>query len=399
MTKELIFVGFEQAIFLFVCILTVFAYFTNKEKIYIYFFVYVFTHMLFFLAVHNVFGIYIFKDSYNLNYYFRIMHPIGSIAYGLFLLKALNIQKYAPIIHKYLIYPLVMLFFVFEVFFITMIFVNFSIHSQHISKINMIFGIFFIITIGIVFPKLRKHELIFAIGFYVFIIFAITRVYLSDYIFASYHLPFELGILLEIIIFTYALHFRTKQMIFEKKYIEDKNEFLSNKIRQSNKDLVASSYKILRKEAIYNSLSSKVSELQEDKDLLLGRLKKLVNSFDSENQTEMHWKEFDALFDTAHDGFLTWLTEQYPSLSTTELRLCCMLRMLMKTKEIAALTNKTERSIEVMRSRIRKKLDIPKDISLSVFLLKFKPGNFPDDFEKTMGSEFSGSIRNKPNYN
>jgi DNA-binding CsgD family transcriptional regulator len=58
-----------------------------------------------------------------------------------------------------------------------------------------------------------------------------------------------------------------------------------------------------------------------------------------------------------------------PELSLNERRLCAFLRLNMTTKEIASITGQSPRSIEVARTRLRKKLNLTNsDTSLTDFL-------------------------------
>jgi len=62
------------------------------------------------------------------------------------------------------------------------------------------------------------------------------------------------------------------------------------------------------------------------------------------------------------------LYEKYPELTSYEQQICAFLRMNLYTKEIASITGRSEKSIEVTRSRIRKKLDLSRKDNLSNFL-------------------------------
>ena len=62
--------------------------------------------------------------------------------------------------------------------------------------------------------------------------------------------------------------------------------------------------------------------------------------------------------------------KSFPELSVSDLRLCTFLRMGMNTKDIAAITKLSQGSIEVARSRLRKKLNIDHtDINLVNFIM------------------------------
>ncbi|MCD4747537.1 MAG: hypothetical protein K8R58_14675, partial [Bacteroidales bacterium] len=60
---------------------------------------------------------------------------------------------------------------------------------------------------------------------------------------------------------------------------------------------------------------------------------------------------------------------KFPDLTANEKKLCAFLRLNMTTKDISAITHQTSNSIEVARTRLRKKLNLSnKDINLVTFI-------------------------------
>lgn len=82
------------------------------------------------------------------------------------------------------------------------------------------------------------------------------------------------------------------------------------------------------------------------------------------------WEQFSIHFDDVHRNFLSALKSQYPVLSTTDLKLCAYLRLNLSSKEIAQSMNITVKGVEVSRYRLRKKLNILKDVNLFDYLLQ-----------------------------
>jgi hypothetical protein len=80
------------------------------------------------------------------------------------------------------------------------------------------------------------------------------------------------------------------------------------------------------------------------------------------------WKEFEIQFNDVHPGFQNQLLKRFPELSPSERRLCSFLRLDMNTREIASLTGQTFKSIEVARTRIRKKMNLSREENLSNFI-------------------------------
>lgn len=88
------------------------------------------------------------------------------------------------------------------------------------------------------------------------------------------------------------------------------------------------------------------------------------------------WEQFSVHFDETHRNFLSVLKLQHPALSTTDLKLCAYLRLNLSSKEIAQSMNITVKGVEVSRYRLRKKLNLSKEVNLFDFLLNLtEPGN------------------------
>ncbi len=70
--------------------------------------------------------------------------------------------------------------------------------------------------------------------------------------------------------------------------------------------------------------------------------------------------------------FLQTLARRFPMLTQTERRVCELLAMHLRTKEIAVQMGVGERTVETHRQNIRRKLRVPKGKELSAFLCTIK---------------------------
>ena len=64
--------------------------------------------------------------------------------------------------------------------------------------------------------------------------------------------------------------------------------------------------------------------------------------------------------------------KSHPTLTPNERKLCAFLRLDMNTKDIAIITLRTSHSINVARTRLRKKMGIANtEININTYLTKF----------------------------
>jgi tetratricopeptide (TPR) repeat protein/DNA-binding CsgD family transcriptional regulator len=117
----------------------------------------------------------------------------------------------------------------------------------------------------------------------------------------------------------------------------------------------------------YNQLNQKViDELASIKKILItdcnrkevnSKIQSLINEMGSSLSNHI-WKEFETIFTESNPDYLKKLTTQFPNLTTNEIKLCVLLYINLRTKEIAAITKQSIKSINVARTRLRKKLHL-----------------------------------------
>lgn len=99
------------------------------------------------------------------------------------------------------------------------------------------------------------------------------------------------------------------------------------------------------------------SDVQSDKDMLM-----LLQQYTI--LTEEDWQDFKATFEQVHTGFFYRLKKKYPSLSPAEIRYLALAKLFFSTKEMAATLGVSTQSIRTNWYRIRKKLDLPKEMTV-----------------------------------
>lgn len=107
--------------------------------------------------------------------------------------------------------------------------------------------------------------------------------------------------------------------------------------------------------------------IDEEKDL--SKLKAEIRKTLKANAVSKHeWETFETNLSQVHSDFIRTLSTKYPALTPRDIRLCVYLKMNMSSKEIAPLMNISFRGVELHRYRLRRKLDLPQEASLSKFM-------------------------------
>lgn len=117
-------------------------------------------------------------------------------------------------------------------------------------------------------------------------------------------------------------------------------------------------------------IMNRVEVKPENKDIWT-HIKSIEQEIKQNVESDDYWNRFEDNFDLVYGDYLKRLGQIYPSINLVEKKICAYLRMGLSSKEISALLNLSIRSVETTRYRLRKKLNLSREISLTDFLQKF----------------------------
>jgi len=171
-------------------------------------------------------------------------------------------------------------------------------------------------------------------------------------------------------------HSRNRRLTLEKeiinlnsKNLELEKESIEKELDLKNKEMATNvMYQIQKNEMIHDIveklLKHSTTDIKQDDSWILEIIRDLEKT-----QEKSVWNEFEVRFQQVHNDFYKKLNDINPELSTNERRLCAFLKLNMTTKEISTITGQVPRSIDVARTRLRKKLNLTNsEVSLILFL-------------------------------
>lgn len=156
--------------------------------------------------------------------------------------------------------------------------------------------------------------------------------------------------------FLLALLVRLKNQQNRRLVAEQENNLLKIDLEQRNKELTYNAMCIIKN----NETVAKMAEALEQ---AIGKgdnhvqLRNVISNL-QHMENDKSWKEFEIHFVQTHRDFYNKLNERFPDLTLNEKKLCAFLRLNMTTKDIASITHQSVHSINVARTRLRKKLGI-----------------------------------------
>lgn len=148
-----------------------------------------------------------------------------------------------------------------------------------------------------------------------------------------------------------------------------KTEQLEQKVEEQHREAVARTMHLTQHldflHRIKKILNSSLGAPQEDYRRGVRQVVSIVNSALND---ETSWNSFEEQFQRVHPTFVETLRQHCPELSSVELRVCSLIRLNLSSKEVGRVLHIAPRSVDVYRYRIRKKLELGTEESLTAYL-------------------------------
>jgi len=144
---------------------------------------------------------------------------------------------------------------------------------------------------------------------------------------------------------------------------------------QKKRELAAYTLNFVQKSELLTNLKESINkmkgQLPESFNRELGQLnRKVEESF----RLDQGWEDFKSRFEQVHHLFFSSLKERFPDLTSNELKLCALLKLNFNLKEAAQIMGVAPESVKTARYRLKKKLGLDTDESLTDFILTFDAG-------------------------
>ncbi len=158
---------------------------------------------------------------------------------------------------------------------------------------------------------------------------------------------------------------KVKELENKQQLMRFNNDNLRQDIDNKNKELGASTMNLIKKNEFLSSIKKELLNIEDNKSV-----KQVIKIIDKNLNNTDDWNLFQEAFNNADKDFLKIIKQIHPSLTANDLRLCAYLRLNLSSKEIAPLLNISSRSVEVKRYRLRKKMELPHESSLTNYILE-----------------------------
>lgn len=164
---------------------------------------------------------------------------------------------------------------------------------------------------------------------------------------------------------------RKDRQMFElrQEVLKQEKERLDQDVQFKTKQLTSHALHMVQKNKVLQELRMGISDLTKGADAQQKKaLRSLVRRIDFNIQADEDWETFRLYFEQTNQNFYKRLTEINSDLTTTDLKLCSLIKLNLNIKETAAVLNIEPTSVKTARHRLRKKLNLEPGQDLTSFI-------------------------------
>ena len=156
-----------------------------------------------------------------------------------------------------------------------------------------------------------------------------------------------------------------EQLENQRQLIQFKNKNLQQDIDNKNRELGMATMNLVKRNELLNNIKNELSKSKS-----ITEVKKVIRLINTNLNNTSDWELFEEAFNNVDKDFMKRLKSKHPAITPNDLRLCAYLRLNLSSKEIAPLLNISHKSVEVKRYRLRKKIGLEHEESLSNYIIK-----------------------------
>lgn len=157
-----------------------------------------------------------------------------------------------------------------------------------------------------------------------------------------------------------------EKLVQKAELLEEVVQNIKKQLRTKTIELAKKAKADEEKSRLLQSVKKKLQQVEEEspnRNFRVSQMNRLLESFS--DQTD---RSFGIQIEELQQDFMARLSKNYPKLSPYDLRLATYLKVGLSTKEIANMTQVLASSVNVSRSRLRKKLGLDSKVNLIKFL-------------------------------
>lgn len=165
--------------------------------------------------------------------------------------------------------------------------------------------------------------------------------------------------------------FETQRELMESdlknKQLQEEN--LKQDLDQKARELSIHTLHVIQKNQLLEELSARLEAMvKDDKRDQKKQLQQIILQINRNFDHDQYWGEFKSVFEQVHQSFFDNLKSYADGLTANDLKLVSLIKLNLSPTEIATLLGISQDSLKVARYRLRKKINMPREENLNVFI-------------------------------
>ncbi len=144
---------------------------------------------------------------------------------------------------------------------------------------------------------------------------------------------------------------------------------LQREVEAHSTQLSSRALSIVQKNNILKEIKTRLSHLKTQDKSVEKPLQELIQKIEEGFHFDEDWASFNNIFERVHPEFYRTLSERFPDLTATEIRLCALIRLHLDPKDIASIMGISLDSLRVSRHRLRRSLGLAQGTNLVAFIM------------------------------
>jgi tetratricopeptide (TPR) repeat protein/DNA-binding CsgD family transcriptional regulator len=165
------------------------------------------------------------------------------------------------------------------------------------------------------------------------------------------------------------VRFEVERAAREREALRARAQELEAENDRKQNELLSLALNLVQKDELLETLEAQLQELRGTSgERSNGVVDRLLTEIDSNRSSDANWKVFEQQLEVLHPDLIRRLSERYPTLTQTELKVCSLAAINLSNKDVASMLYMSVRTVETHRLNIRRKMDLPKESNLTAFL-------------------------------
>ena len=150
----------------------------------------------------------------------------------------------------------------------------------------------------------------------------------------------------------------------QRELMKVRNEQLQNDIESKNREIAIATMSTLKRNEFLNKIKKDLTDMES-----LTKVGQLIKKINKNLKNNDDWQYFEDAFNNADKDFFKEIKAKHQELTNNDLKLCAFLRLNLSSKEIAPLLNISVHSVEIKRYRLRKKMNLSREIRIVDYIM------------------------------